>query len=123
MSDTITLVLAGNKREFDYYFRQITRREQMFGFRAVEIKRVGTWYTLPGEVLDAAELIEREYASRRMPNKCTWTETWEGQWETECGEIFEFFWDGPKENRQRYCGYCGREINQVDYVEKKDETS
>ena len=56
------------------------------------------------------------------PDSCRWTEDDEGDWSTQCDEVFFFFEGGPIENRQRYCGYCGGAIIVVPYVEPKEET-
>jgi len=36
-----------------------------------------------------------------------------GQWETGCGNVFEFFVDGPKENGFRFCPYCKKPIEEA----------
>ena len=48
---------------------------------------------------------------------CTWTETADGQYETECGHVYEFEHCDPAENRQAYCGYCGKRIAVVAFEE------
>lgn len=48
---------------------------------------------------------------------CSW-KRWEGgQYETQCGEVFEFTNDGIKENSAVYCQYCGAMIVEVPYRE------
>ena len=46
-----------------------------------------------------------EYAP--VKSQCKWTQTPDGQYETSCGQIFEFTNDGPKENGFTHCPYCG----------------
>ncbi len=41
---------------------------------------------------------------------CTWTEDEEGNWDTACGEMHTFAWDGPIENKHRFCPYCGKPL-------------
>lgn len=41
---------------------------------------------------------------------CRWTETKDGQWETACEQMHEFFDGGPKDNRLQFCGYCGKRL-------------
>lgn len=41
---------------------------------------------------------------------CRWTETKDGQWETACDQMHEFFDGGPKDNRLQFCGYCGKRL-------------
>lgn len=31
-------------------------------------------------------------------------------YDTECGNAFEFMFDGPEENMMAYCPYCGRKV-------------
>lgn len=39
---------------------------------------------------------------------CIWTENKDGQYETACGQMHEFFDGGPKDNHLQFCGYCGK---------------
>lgn len=56
-----------------------------------------------------------------MSEGCNWTEDWEGNWNTECGEMFVFIDGGPEENRIRFCCYCGKPIVVQKYVEPVDD--
>lgn len=38
---------------------------------------------------------------------CKWQQNDDGQWDTGCGQIFEFTADGPEENGFAFCPYCG----------------
>src|ERR1700759_3541573 len=49
--------------------------------------------------------------------RCTWKQWEGGQYETQCGEVFEFTNDGIKENSAAYCQYCGGVIIEVPYRE------
>ena len=46
-----------------------------------------------------------EYAPVKKP--CIWKQTPDGQYETACGNMFEFTSDGPGENGFKHCPYCG----------------
>lgn len=35
------------------------------------------------------------------------------KWDTNCGEGFQLMCDGPKENKMKFCPYCGLKLNQV----------
>lgn len=39
--------------------------------------------------------------------RCGWTEDLDGNWGTSCGETFTFTDGGPRENRAKFCQYCG----------------
>jgi hypothetical protein len=41
---------------------------------------------------------------------CEWTEDEDGNWDTACGECFVFEFGGPKENKARWCQYCGGKL-------------
>jgi len=41
---------------------------------------------------------------------CNWWCDENGIWQTECGNAFEFYHDGPKENEYAFCPYCGSKI-------------
>lgn len=42
---------------------------------------------------------------------CVWRANEEGAYETMCGNIFEFYADGPQENDFRFCPYCGNPLH------------
>jgi len=41
-----------------------------------------------------------------------------GTWQTDCGQIFCFIEDGPKENEMKYCCYCGKTLTEQPYKEE-----
>lgn len=45
---------------------------------------------------------------------CLWEEDEDGVWDTSCENRHEFFNDGPRENKYRFCPYCGNTI-QITY--------
>jgi len=52
-----------------------------------------------------------------MMEKCKWTEDeWDGYWQTDCGQAWEFTDGGPAENHCRFCHYCGKPIEVVAFV-------
>lgn len=50
-----------------------------------------------------------------IPKNCIWTETQDGIWETSCSQSHEFFESGPKENKHKFCPYCGLVIAIIEY--------
>ena len=49
---------------------------------------------------------------------CEWEETADGQWETDCGNIYEFSDGTPDANGHKFCCFCGKPLKQVPYVEE-----
>jgi len=53
------------------------------------------------------------WADKQLPtgvtrqDACIWIQEGDGTWSTSCGEIFEFFADGPRENKAHFCIFCG----------------
>jgi len=43
-------------------------------------------------------------------NPCPWTGDGYGNWDTGCGEMFEFLTGGPDDVGMVYCPYCGKKI-------------
>lgn len=44
---------------------------------------------------------------------CIWSETFDGQWSTGCGRLYEFTHEGPRENGAMFCLYCGGKLEPV----------
>lgn len=42
-------------------------------------------------------------------------------WETDCGEAFVFETDGPKENKMKFCCYCGKPLTEVIHYDEPDD--
>ena len=63
--------------------------------------------------------------SRAVPllcrSSCQWSEDMEGNWDTACGETFSFHDGGPRENRARWCQYCGGELVAVPFPQHTDK--
>lgn len=50
-----------------------------------------------------------------MSQLCQWAQDGEGNWDTECGELFVMNECTPSENDMRFCCYCGCLIDEVLY--------
>lgn len=50
---------------------------------------------------------------------CIWEQDEEGNWQTDCDEMFVIIDGTPEENQMKYCAYCGRLINQKLYNERE----
>ena len=67
--------------------------------------------------------IERDLsAALQLPltpddSTCTWTEDEDGNWETECGDMFAFIDGGPVANNCKYCPYCERQLREKRWEE------
>lgn len=46
---------------------------------------------------------------------CLWGQDENGIWETGCGHAFEFTDSGPTENYFRFCPYCGKPLEVIQY--------
>ncbi len=57
-----------------------------------------------------------------MPKQCKWSEDADGNWETECGDMFVLIVDTPSKNGMKYCCYCGCVLVEEFYEEPTDET-
>lgn len=73
-----------------------------------EVEKEVKIYRLTGRGRALAEALEWE--RRVEPQCCTWTEDGDGVWETACGEAYCFTDGGPRENRSRFCPYCGKPL-------------
>ena len=45
--------------------------------------------------------------------KCQWTQDEDGAYDTECGNKYEITNGTPKENRMKYCTYCGKQLDEA----------
>lgn len=64
--------------------------------------------------------LEIEDICEAMSATCAWNEDLYGGWDTSCGHTFCFESDGPTENEQKFCGYCGKTLAPTAYVEPID---
>jgi len=51
------------------------------------------------------------YAKPEPQKSCLWASV-DGCHETECGELFYFDYNGPKDNRFKFCPFCGKHIEE-----------
>ena len=58
----------------------------------------------------------------RVQEKCRWKQDDTGDWFTRCGEGWTFTDGGVAENRIKFCPYCGKPIEAVEYKEPMEET-
>ena len=57
----------------------------------------------------------------RVQEKCRWKQDDTGDWFTRCGEGWTFTDGGVAENRIKFCPYCGKPIEAVEYKEPMEE--
>lgn len=88
----------------------------------MEMRRQGMSFRCIAEHQDVGEAqvryaIQQEHERMRLAgtHACRWRDDGEAWW-TDCGEAHTFFTDGPAENYHRYCPYCGRVIEEVEYA-------
>jgi hypothetical protein len=68
---------------------------------------------------DIFEKTYSEYQPKRKPlpdeeNPCNWEVDSDGLYHTDCGNIFYFQNGTLEENKQKFCGYCGKKIQPVE---------
>ncbi len=54
---------------------------------------------------------ERFFTSKIVttpPSSCTWREDDDGNWITDCNNIFILIDGTPHENKMKFCVYCGK---------------
>lgn len=51
---------------------------------------------------------------------CCWTEDGYGLWHTDCAGSFELIEGTPMLNDMRFCCYCGKPLEQIDFEELLD---
>ena len=68
----------------------------------------------------ATELLELR---ERTNGVCNWKMDYEGNYQTDCDQMFFFVDDAgtATENQVKFCGYCGRPLVDIPYVEPEDE--
>lgn len=45
-----------------------------------------------------------------MKPPCIWHEDSEGNWETDCGNMFVLNEGSPKHNKMKFCCFCGMKL-------------
>lgn len=54
-------------------------------------------------------------------NTCDWKEDEEGNWHTDCDNIFVLTNGGPQANGMEFCCYCGERLKEVLFEPRKEE--
>jgi hypothetical protein len=57
-----------------------------------------------------AERQLSELRRNQQPAPCEWRPDDDGTFHTACGHAFQFMDGSPRENGQRFCGYCGGQL-------------
>ncbi len=47
-----------------------------------------------------------------MTAECEWKDDGEGNWNSSCGECWTLIDGTPKDNRMRFCCYCGKPLRE-----------
>jgi hypothetical protein len=48
-----------------------------------------------------------------MTEVCRWHEDNEGNWQTDCDNLFTFIEGGPSDNGMKFCCYCGKPLEEI----------
>ena len=64
----------------------------------------------------------RELGREKAPAKCVWKADEDGNWHTECGNLFILNDGTPADNGMKYCCYCGKPLKQNVYEEEGGST-
>lgn len=62
----------------------------------------------PGETDEAFGYPVGTDGTEAYEARCNWREDDEGNWHTDCGNIFVLIEGTPAQNGLRFCGYCGQ---------------
>ena len=65
---------------------------------------------------EAADRIEQQ--AKVIERVCEWTDDGDGVWEGQCGAMWIFEADGPKENECNHCMKCGGKLALTPEIEK-----
>ncbi len=52
---------------------------------------------------------------------CRWEQDDEGNWPTQCDQMWCFIVGGVEENGVKFCPYCGGKVEAITYQEDSDE--
>lgn len=64
-----------------------------------------------GSMVELTAAMRAVLAPALAPQTCQWhQDPDEGYWNTGCGHAWSFEYDGPTENKQQFCGYCGGQL-------------
>ena len=53
--------------------------------------------------------------------KCKWKEDSGSNYDTDCGQTFCMIYGTPKENDMKYCCFCGKEIDEISFIDDLDD--
>jgi len=85
----------------DWVQEEAARQAKLSGYSALKQARLRP-------VLESCLRAGRAEGLREAADRqCEWCEDDDGVWHTGCGHAFWFDSDGPVENLQKFCGYCG----------------
>ena len=74
-------------------------------------------YRVCGALATRVQKLEDRAAS------CQWKADDNGDWHTDCGEIFVIVNGSPLENSMKFCCYCGKRLDEVPYEEPEEDES
>jgi hypothetical protein len=57
---------------------------------------------------------ERKKILAEVKDICKWKDDGEGNYETDCGGLFTITRGTPKENKMKYCCYCGKILKEME---------
>ena len=60
--------------------------------------------------IKARKKLRKAITTALTQKECAWTYDWDDQWETNCGNRFEFVDGTPTENKMEFCCYCGGKL-------------
>jgi hypothetical protein len=60
------------------------------------------------------ELKIRADERRKLRGACEWKGNEENNYETSCGELYCIISGTPKENKMKYCCYCGKILKEME---------
>lgn len=61
------------------------------------------------QIINTAEMVRKDAYGR----VCRWTADDDGNWNTECGGIFEITNGTPQDNKMSFCPFCGGKVEIV----------
>jgi hypothetical protein len=63
----------------------------------------------------SCDVMHCKHDTRSRSSTCTWTEDEDGNWHTECGQIYQFINGTPAaENHYVFCPQCGGRIGEIE---------
>lgn len=107
------------KQQPDVLLEQMSKRvASILGVNEAREPDIAEALTLIRESLYVWTMNDNPHVRADRLPLCQWTGDDDGVWHTDCGEAFFF---GPSENKMKFCGYCGKLLEEVKYVEPPDD--